>query len=79
MLSNTGIEGSLVYALSGPLRDTIAAQGETVVQLDLLPDKSFERVMTEVNHPRGARSLSSHLQPPAEPGRDPGRENGAAA
>jgi uncharacterized flavoprotein (TIGR03862 family) len=62
MLSDTGIEGSLVYALSAPLRDTIAAQGSVTVQLDLAPDKTLERVIAEVTHPRGARSLSSHLQ-----------------
>ncbi|MBW8329691.1 MAG: TIGR03862 family flavoprotein, partial [Thiobacillus sp.] len=62
MLSNTGIEGSLVYALSAPLRDTIAGQGAVTVQLDLAPDKTLDRVMAEVAHPRGARSLSSHLQ-----------------
>ena len=61
MLSNTGIEGSLVYALSAPLRDAIAAQGAVTVALDLAPDKSPERVLAEVAHPRGARSLSSHL------------------
>jgi len=62
MLSDSGIEGSLVYALSAPLRDTIAAQGTVTVQLDLAPDKTLERVVAEVAHPRGARSLSSHLQ-----------------
>jgi hypothetical protein len=62
MLSGSGIEGSLVYALSAPLRDTIAAQGSVTVLLDLAPDKTLERVVAEVAHPRGARSLSSHLQ-----------------
>jgi uncharacterized flavoprotein (TIGR03862 family) len=62
MLSASGVEGSLVYALSAPLRDTIAAQGAVTVQLDLAPDKTLQRVITEVAHPRGARSLSSHLQ-----------------
>jgi hypothetical protein len=62
MLSATGIEGGLVYALSAPLRDTIAAQGSVTVQLDLAPDKTLDRVIAEVAHPRGARSLSSHLQ-----------------
>jgi hypothetical protein len=62
MLSDSGIEGSLVYALSAPLRDTIAAQGAVTVQLDLAPDKTLERIVGEVAHPRGARSLSSHLQ-----------------
>ncbi len=62
MLSDGGIEGSLVYALSAPLRDMIAAQGTVTVHLDLAPDKTLGRVIAEVAHPRGARSLSSHLQ-----------------
>ncbi|MFP5409597.1 MAG: TIGR03862 family flavoprotein [Gammaproteobacteria bacterium] len=62
MLSDSGIEGSLVYALSAPLRDTIAARGSVKVELDLVPDKTPERVMAEIAHPRGARSLASHLQ-----------------
>jgi len=62
MLSDSGIEGSLVYALAAPLRDTIAADCAATVQLDLAPDKTLARVVAEVAHPRGARSLSSHLQ-----------------
>lgn len=58
----TGVEGSLVYAASALLRDQIAASGEAVVHLDLLPDRTAEQVLAEVNHPRGARSLSSHLK-----------------
>lgn len=62
MISAYGIEGSLVYALSAPLRDSIAAQGDVTLQLDLAPDKDLTRVTAEVAHPRGSRSLSSHLQ-----------------
>jgi hypothetical protein len=62
MLSDQGVEGSLVYALSAPVRDTIAAQGKITLELDLAPDKTLERVINEIAHPRGARSLSSHLQ-----------------
>ncbi len=58
----TGVEGSLIYAASGQLRDEIAAQGGATFQLDLLPDRSAQKVLTEVNHPRGSRSLSSHLK-----------------
>lgn len=61
MLTDTGIEGGLVYAVSAPLRDTIAALGAVTVELDLLPDRPAERVVAEVSRPRGARSLSSHL------------------
>ena len=62
MLSDHGIEGSLVYALSAPLRDTMVAQGAVTLVLDLAPDKPLQRVLSEVDHPRGSRSLSSHLQ-----------------
>jgi predicted flavoprotein YhiN len=58
----TGVEGSLVYAASSLLRDEIAAHGSATFMLDLLPDKSAEQVLVEVRHPRGSRSLSSHLK-----------------
>lgn len=57
-----GIEGSLIYALSAPLRDAIDTTGKTQLLLDLLPDWPLEKVQRELLHPRGARSLSSHLQ-----------------
>jgi len=58
----TGIEGSLIYAASALLRDEIAANGSATLLLDLLPDRSAEQVLAAVKHPRGARSLSSHLK-----------------
>jgi len=58
----TGVEGSLIYAASSLLRDEIAAHGSATFTLDLLPDKSPEQVLVEVRHPRGSRSLSSHLK-----------------
>ena len=57
-----GVEGSLVYAVSHLLRDEIEAHGHATFHLDLLPDHSPERVLVEVRHPRGSRSLSSHLK-----------------
>ncbi len=62
VISETGIEGSLVYALSAPLRDQIDAQGHAVAMLDLAPDWPQEKVLAAVTHPRGSRSMSSHLQ-----------------
>lgn len=58
----TGVEGSLVYAVSALLRDEIAARGSAAFALDLLPARSAEQVHAEVAHPRGSRSLSSHLK-----------------
>lgn len=57
-----GIEGSLIYAASALLRDEIAVHGSATLLLDLLPDRSAEQVLAAVKHPRGARSLSSHLK-----------------
>jgi uncharacterized flavoprotein (TIGR03862 family) len=62
VVTATGVEGSLIYALSAALRDQIAAIGSAVIHLDLAPDFSAERVASEVSHPRGARSMASHLQ-----------------
>ena len=58
----TGVEGSLIYAASSLLRDEILAQGKATFLLDLLPAMPLERVLAEVQHPRGSRSLSSHLK-----------------
>jgi uncharacterized flavoprotein (TIGR03862 family) len=62
VISTTGIEGSLVYALSAPLRDAIETSGSATLWLDLAPGKSLQRVIDEVTHPRGSRSMASHLQ-----------------
>jgi len=62
LVTDTGVEGSLIYALSAPLREAITARGEAMAHLDLLPDFSPEKVLEEVARPRGSRSLSSHLQ-----------------
>jgi uncharacterized flavoprotein (TIGR03862 family) len=62
VVTATGIEGSLVYALSAGIRDRIAQDGRATVLLDLLPDHDPQRVLDEVMRPRGTRSMSSHLQ-----------------
>ncbi len=60
--TSTGLEGSLVYAASRWLRDDIAAMGTATFYLDLLPDRTAEQVLAEARHPRGSRSLVSHLK-----------------
>ncbi|BBE49890.1 Ferredoxin--NADP reductase [Ferriphaselus amnicola] len=62
MIDASGIEGGLIYALSAALRDEIECSGNATLHLDLLPDWSAEKVAAAVTHPRGSRSLSSHLQ-----------------
>ena len=62
VVTQTGIEGSLVYAISAPVRDQIIADGSATVWIDLAPDYDAEQVLDEVTRPRGSRSMSSHLQ-----------------
>jgi hypothetical protein len=62
VLTDTGIEGSLVYAFSARLRDEIAAHGHATWIIDLLPQHSAAQVLAETRRPRGARSLSTHLK-----------------
>jgi len=60
--TDTGVEGSLIYAVSAMLRDEIARSGRATFQLNLLPDRTPQQVLAHVAHPRGSRSLSSHLK-----------------
>lgn len=62
MITVTGIEGSLIYALSAPLRDTINACGSVTVYLDLAPDKDLPRLIKELVKPRGSKSMANHLR-----------------
>jgi uncharacterized flavoprotein (TIGR03862 family) len=62
VVTHYGIEGSLVYAASAPLREAIDAHGQATLHLDLLPARSLEWVQAELAHPRGSRSLSTHLK-----------------
>lgn len=62
VLTQTGIEGSLVYAASPLLREAIAARGQAIAEIDLLPERSAEFVQAEVARPRGSRSMSTHLK-----------------
>ena len=62
LVTASGLEGSLIYGWSAFLREAVKRSGSAIITLDLAPGRSMERVTAEVSHPRGARSLSSHLQ-----------------
>lgn len=62
VITETGVEGSLVYAASACARDQIARHGSALVHVDLVPGRSAEFVRAEVARPRGSRSLSTHLK-----------------
>lgn len=61
VLTASGIEGSLVYALSAPIREAINRSGNVRIELDLLPDRSAEQIARALARPRGSQSMAKHL------------------
>lgn len=62
VITKYGVEGSLIYACSAPLREAIEARGRTNIQLDLAPHLSREDVLTKLSKPRGLKTRASHLE-----------------
>jgi len=62
VITDSGVEGSLIYAVSALMRDEIQAHGFADFTLDLLPDRDAAFVAAEVARPRGPRSMSTHLK-----------------
>lgn len=62
VVSSDGVEGSLIYAASADWRRQIETDGVARAALDLLPQRTPDDVLRALSHPRGSRSLSSHLQ-----------------
>jgi uncharacterized flavoprotein (TIGR03862 family) len=62
VITEKGVEGSLIYAFSAVLREAINAHGSATFFLDLLPDWTEEKLLGALSVPRGSRSLASHLQ-----------------
>jgi len=62
IVTREGVEGSLIYALSAPLRETLEAHGSVTLELDLLPGRRLDQVEAVLQRPRGGRSLSEFLR-----------------
>ena len=62
VVTATGIEGSLIYALSATLRDSIARDGTVTLHLDLAPGREAGRLASDLAKPRAGRSFSEHLR-----------------
>jgi uncharacterized flavoprotein (TIGR03862 family) len=62
VITATGVEGGLIYALSAPLRDAIEARGSATLYLDLAPDRALPGLTDALSEPRGADSLARHLR-----------------
>jgi uncharacterized flavoprotein (TIGR03862 family) len=62
IVTKEGVQGSLIYAASAPIRDEIEAQGKAIILLDMSPDRPLEWLVEKLSKPRGSRSMSSHLE-----------------
>jgi uncharacterized flavoprotein (TIGR03862 family) len=57
-----GLEGGLIYALSAGVRDRIASIGSATLRVDLLPTRTSQRLLEDLERPRGRDSLANHLR-----------------
>ncbi len=62
VVTETGIEGGVIYAISAWIRDEIGKTGTALLRLDLAPDRDASRLISDLSRPRGSRSMASHLQ-----------------
>ena len=62
VLTQAGIEGSVIYAISADLRECITRDGEAMLWLDLAPGRDKERLREALAKPRGKRSIGEHLR-----------------
>ncbi len=62
VITATGIEGSVIYAISADLRDSIERNGFAELLCDLCPGRSIERLRKDLGAPRGKRSMTDHLR-----------------
>ncbi len=62
VITEHGIEGSLIYTYSSLLRQQIASDGDVLLHIDLLPNKSILQIETALQQPRKHYSLSNFLR-----------------
>lgn len=62
IVTQEGVEGSLIYAASALMRDALLTNGRAVMTLDLAPDKTEAQLAEKLSKPRGSRTLASHLE-----------------
>jgi uncharacterized flavoprotein (TIGR03862 family) len=62
MITATGLEGGVIYALSARLRDTIQAEGSATIRVDLRPDLTRAALDSRLGGPRRSQSLANTLR-----------------
>ncbi|MCP9471989.1 MAG: TIGR03862 family flavoprotein [Nitrospira sp.] len=62
VITETGVEGGVIYAVSSVLRDRIEREGRAVLTVDLTPDRDRVRLEQDLSRPRGKRTMATHLR-----------------
>lgn len=62
MITQTGLEGSSIYAFSSALRQSIETNGEAVLKLDVRPGLSSDDIISRLHKPRRSQSTSNYLR-----------------
>jgi len=62
MIDAEGIEGGAIYALSAPIRETVARDGSAMLQIDLRPDLTIPELAARLARRRKGETLSNHLR-----------------
>jgi uncharacterized flavoprotein (TIGR03862 family) len=62
VITETGVEGGGIYAVSSVLRDRIEREGRVVLAVDLTPDRDRVRLEHDLSRPRGKRTMATHLR-----------------
>lgn len=62
LITEKGIEGGAIYALSAALRDEIDCKGSAQITIDLKPDLNEEETLARLKKPRQRKSLSNFLR-----------------
>jgi len=62
IVTEKGLEGGAIYALSAALRDEVTQNGRARLLLDLKPDISLAALQRKLQKPRAALSLSNYLR-----------------
>lgn len=62
IITENGVEGSLIYAISARIRDEIESSGRALIELDLAPNWTEEEVIQKLSRPRGSHSISKYLK-----------------
>ena len=62
VLTETGLEGGVIYAVSSVLRDQIEMEGHAILTVDLAPDRDQASLIRDLSKPRGKRTMATHLQ-----------------